>query len=157
LSGVRTHNHSVRASEDSSCLRPRGHCDRLGRKRSSFMPGICLKGLRKIIKNLSQQSRYSRRHSNRAAPEHSLTETERDHMNEACTYRKWEGRMRKTLKSTIFWDTTPCSPLKVNQRFGRIYYFHLQGRMSRTRYPRESSSFGFPFAFMMISCSDTLP
>jgi hypothetical protein len=22
------------------------------------------------------------------------------------------------LKSTIFWDITPCSPLKVNRRFG---------------------------------------
>jgi hypothetical protein len=28
LSGIRTHNPSVRASEDSSCLRPRGHRDR---------------------------------------------------------------------------------------------------------------------------------
>jgi hypothetical protein len=30
LSGIRTHDASVRASEDRSCLRPRGHCDRLG-------------------------------------------------------------------------------------------------------------------------------
>jgi hypothetical protein len=29
LSGMRAHDTSVRASEDSSCLRPRGHCDRL--------------------------------------------------------------------------------------------------------------------------------
>jgi hypothetical protein len=29
LSGMRTHDPSVRASEDSLCLRPRGHCDRL--------------------------------------------------------------------------------------------------------------------------------
>jgi hypothetical protein len=29
LSGVRTHDPSVLASEDSSCLRPRGHRDRL--------------------------------------------------------------------------------------------------------------------------------
>jgi hypothetical protein len=29
LSGIRTHDPSVRESEDSSCLRPRGHCDRL--------------------------------------------------------------------------------------------------------------------------------
>jgi hypothetical protein len=29
LNGIRTHDPSVRASEDSSCLRPRGHCDRL--------------------------------------------------------------------------------------------------------------------------------
>jgi hypothetical protein len=28
LSGIRTHDPSVRASEDSSCLRPRGHCNR---------------------------------------------------------------------------------------------------------------------------------
>jgi hypothetical protein len=29
LSGIQTHDPSVRASEDSSCLRPRGPCDRL--------------------------------------------------------------------------------------------------------------------------------
>jgi hypothetical protein len=29
LSGIRTHDPSVRTSEDSSCLRPRGYCDRL--------------------------------------------------------------------------------------------------------------------------------
>jgi hypothetical protein len=28
LSGIRTHDPSARASEDNSCLRPRGHCDR---------------------------------------------------------------------------------------------------------------------------------
>jgi hypothetical protein len=28
LSGIRTHDPSVPAKEDSSCLRPRGHCDR---------------------------------------------------------------------------------------------------------------------------------
>jgi hypothetical protein len=28
LSGMRTHDPSVRAGEDNSCLRPRGHCDR---------------------------------------------------------------------------------------------------------------------------------
>jgi hypothetical protein len=28
LSGIRNHDPSVRASEDSSCLRPRGHFDR---------------------------------------------------------------------------------------------------------------------------------
>jgi hypothetical protein len=28
LSGMRTHDPSVRASEDISCFRPRGHCDR---------------------------------------------------------------------------------------------------------------------------------
>jgi hypothetical protein len=28
LSGIRTHDPSVRGTEDSSCLRPRGHCRR---------------------------------------------------------------------------------------------------------------------------------
>jgi hypothetical protein len=27
--GIRTHDPSVRAGEDGSCLRPHGHCDRL--------------------------------------------------------------------------------------------------------------------------------
>jgi hypothetical protein len=35
------------------------------------------------------------------------------------------------LKSTIFWDITPCSPLKVNRRFGGTYSLHLQGRRIR--------------------------
>jgi hypothetical protein len=29
LSGIQTHDANVRAGKDSSCLRPRGHCDRL--------------------------------------------------------------------------------------------------------------------------------
>jgi hypothetical protein len=41
------------------------------------------------------------------------------------------------LKTTIFWDVTPCSPLKVNRRFGGKY-LHLQGLISRTGYQRES-------------------
>jgi hypothetical protein len=40
------------------------------------------------------------------------------------------------LKSTVFWDITPCSPLKVNRRFGRTYRLHLQCR-SRARNQRE--------------------
>jgi hypothetical protein len=35
-------------------------------------------------------------------------------------------------KSTIFWDKTPCSPLKVNRSFGRTYRLHLQGRKIRS-------------------------
>jgi hypothetical protein len=34
------------------------------------------------------------------------------------------------VESSIFWDITPCSQLKVNQRFGRTYRLHLQGRRS---------------------------
>jgi hypothetical protein len=43
------------------------------------------------------------------------------------------------IKSTIFRDITPCSPLRVNQRFAGTYRLHLQGRKrGRARYQRES-------------------
>jgi hypothetical protein len=42
------------------------------------------------------------------------------------------------MKRIIFWDITPCSPLKVNRSFGGIYRIHFQNRMSRARYQRES-------------------
>jgi hypothetical protein len=32
------------------------------------------------------------------------------------------------MKSIIFWDMTPCSPLSVNRRFGGTYRLRLQGR-----------------------------
>jgi hypothetical protein len=32
------------------------------------------------------------------------------------------------LKSIVFWDMTPCSPLSFNRRFGGTYGLHLQGR-----------------------------
>jgi hypothetical protein len=35
------------------------------------------------------------------------------------------------LKSTIFWDITPCSPLSVNWRFGGTYRLHLQDRKNK--------------------------
>jgi hypothetical protein len=40
MSGIRTHDHSVRASEDSPCLRPRGHCDRLASERAKTVHGL---------------------------------------------------------------------------------------------------------------------
>jgi hypothetical protein len=32
------------------------------------------------------------------------------------------------MKSIIFWDMTPCSPLSFTRRFGGTYRLHLQGR-----------------------------
>jgi hypothetical protein len=32
------------------------------------------------------------------------------------------------MKSTIFWDITPCSLLQVNRRSGGTYSLHFQGR-----------------------------
>jgi hypothetical protein len=43
------------------------------------------------------------------------------------------------MKSTIFWDITPSSPLRANRRFGGTYRLHLQGRrISRARNQRDS-------------------
>jgi hypothetical protein len=36
------------------------------------------------------------------------------------------------MKSTIFWDITPCSPLKVNRRFGGTYRIYSQGRSKQS-------------------------
>jgi hypothetical protein len=30
------------------------------------------------------------------------------------------------MRSTIFWDTTPCSPFNANRRFGGTYRLHFQ-------------------------------
>jgi hypothetical protein len=35
------------------------------------------------------------------------------------------------MTSTIFWDITPCSPLKVNRRFEGTYRLHLHGRKKK--------------------------
>jgi hypothetical protein len=44
------------------------------------------------------------------------------------------------MKSTTFWDMTPCSPLTFNRRFGRIYCLHLQNlRLIRARNESEGS------------------
>jgi hypothetical protein len=32
---------------------------------------------------------------------------------------------KKIIKSSIFWDITPCSPLKINRCFGGTYSVHL--------------------------------
>jgi hypothetical protein len=43
------------------------------------------------------------------------------------------------LRSSVFWDITQCSRLKVNRRFGGTCRLHLQGwRISRARNQRES-------------------
>jgi hypothetical protein len=43
-----------------------------------------------------------------------------------------------TVESNYLEDITPCSLLKVNQVFGRIYRLHHQGRISRARYQSAS-------------------
>jgi hypothetical protein len=43
-------------------------------------------------------------------------------------------------KSSIFWDITPCSPLKVNRSFGETRCLHLQER--RTSQARNQHEAG---------------
>jgi hypothetical protein len=45
------------------------------------------------------------------------------------------SRHQFLLKSIIFWDMTPCSPLSYNQRFGGTYRLHHQGRRNRFSKP----------------------
>jgi hypothetical protein len=44
------------------------------------------------------------------------------------------------MTSSILWDITPCSPLKVNGRFEGPYHLHLHGR--RIRLARNHSEAG---------------
>jgi hypothetical protein len=56
--------------------------------------------------------------------------------------------------SSIFWDITPCSPLKVNRRFGGTFRLHLQERkVSQYRNHREGKwQAEQQAAFTFISC-----
>jgi hypothetical protein len=45
------------------------------------------------------------------------------------------------IKSSVFWNVTPCSPMKVNGRFGGTYRLHFQGRwVSQKRNEHELGS-----------------
>jgi hypothetical protein len=43
-----------------------------------------------------------------------------------------------SMKTIIFWDMTPCSPLSFNRRFGETNRLHLQGRRNTFRKKAES-------------------
>jgi hypothetical protein len=40
-------------------------------------------------------------------------------------YARLEVLTAVVLNNTIFWDITPCSPLKVNRSFGGTYLLHI--------------------------------
>jgi hypothetical protein len=44
------------------------------------------------------------------------------------TLRRFEVLTAVVKKSSVFWDITPCSPLKVNRPFEGTCRLHLQGR-----------------------------
>jgi hypothetical protein len=48
-------------------------------------------------------------------------------------------RTAVVMKTSVSWNLTPCSLLKVNRCFGGIFRLHLQGRrLSKERNQRES-------------------
>jgi hypothetical protein len=59
--------------------------------------------------------------------------------------KRFDLNNKSLIKGTVFWDTMPCSTLKVNWRFEGTYRLHLQGRrISRARNQRES--------FLLTTC-----
>jgi hypothetical protein len=55
-----------------------------------------------------------------------------------CLICKTCGSHSGGYEENFFWGITPCSPLKVNWGFGGTCRFHLESRISRARYQRES-------------------
>jgi hypothetical protein len=53
-------------------------------------------------------------------------------------YLGFEVLTMVVMKSTVFWDITPCGPLKFNRRFRGTCRLHFQGRISQARYQHES-------------------
>jgi hypothetical protein len=51
---------------------------------------------------------------------------------------------KAVIKSSVFWDITPCTPLKVSRRFGGKYRLHLQDwRISHHEADSKFSSFAY--------------
>jgi hypothetical protein len=65
-----------------------------------------------------------------------------------CSHVRFQTLTSVVMKSSIIWDTTPCSPLKVNCHFGCTCLLNLQlRRINQTRNWHEAGS-----KFMLISC-----
>jgi hypothetical protein len=59
----------------------------------------------------------------------------------------WQNIIK--MKSIVFWDITPCSPLRFNRRFGGTYHLHLQGRRNKFSKNQQASRF---FCLRVCSC-----
>jgi hypothetical protein len=74
----------------------------------------------------------------------SLTPAQKNSLNHVG----FEVLTAVVTKSSLFWDITPCSPLKDNRRFGGTCLLHLQGwRISQAR-----NHVCLPPAFTLVSC-----
>jgi hypothetical protein len=64
------------------------------------------------------------------------------------SYIEFEGITAMVMKSSIFWDITPCSPLEVNRRLGGTCRFHLQGRIISQGRNQSESWWQAPYWFL---------
>jgi hypothetical protein len=65
----------------------------------------------------------------------------------------FEAFIAVIMKCSVFWYIMPCSLLKVNRSFGRIYRLHSQRRrVSQKRNKHEADS-KFPSFFILVSSS----
>jgi hypothetical protein len=59
------------------------------------------------------------------------------------------------LRSSVFWGITPCSPVKVNRRFGRTCRVHVQG--GRIGQGRNLCKALLATCFTLVSGLDSYP
>jgi hypothetical protein len=94
-----------------------------------------------LERSISLQPEEERQHCTRTQNEHLVVQGPQSIF---CVYLKilttlillsriW-GSSSRVMKSSIFWYITPCSPLKVNRRFGGTCRLHLHGpKISQAR------------------------
>jgi hypothetical protein len=70
---------------------------------------------------------------------------------------RWNEESQVALKSTIFWDMTPCSLLSFNRRFGGTYRLHPETQWTTRRYIPEDGNISSIFRMEMeaICSSET--
>jgi hypothetical protein len=72
-------------------------------------------------------------------------------ITDICIHIGFEVFTVVVLKSIIFWDMRPCSPLSFNRRFGGTYRLHLQGRRNRFSKPATTRRWYSSFVFTFIT------
>jgi hypothetical protein len=85
------------------------------------------------------------------------TDPQHSHKNSQWRYEEgFEVLITVVMKSSVVWNITLCSPLKVSRCFGGTWRIHLQGRrIGKARNQHEAGSKESPLlatCFMLVSC-----
>jgi hypothetical protein len=130
LSGIRTHDPSVRASEDSSCLRPRGYCDWLLMRFTPWNSEVSKEYVASIFR-IKKQSEESTRKIRQEAG-----------ISACCllllifffwfTFRSWKwtwyfSEMSGSVKTTLHYDPE-------DHNLNRLNWFHVLNNHFVLRY-----------------------